>query len=363
MASFTEFPIPRINIDDYVAQAQEWAANPEDDAVTGGGGLYSALHYAAKAQATAETLASLATLENLVTSAEAAQTAAETARDNAFINAHVYPSTGAGLAATSLDGQFQVVTGYIATRYRHDSGPTANAVASYPALGLMGYHAIPCSVGGTVNAIEITPLTGLSGVAAVSQYSFTPAGANTLAPSINIVGVIGEQRAMRFPGGSTVPAGYLRTDTRYTVYYDGVTGWPTIISPLPHYLENLPLKDSGSSTATSLSLIPSIPHSVPSSSATTYTFIALADRGTGELPGMTATINGSELRQLRHPDGSQIEAETWEAGDVLVIGEYDADVGGFVLLSPGKPSDASARSLTDFFSLRTNQIAAIAALQ
>lgn len=63
--------------------------------------------------------------------AEAAKTAAETARDAAFVNADVYSDTAAGLAATSIGDQFQVVSGNEIIRYRHDSGPVATEVVRY----------------------------------------------------------------------------------------------------------------------------------------------------------------------------------------------------------------------------------------
>lgn len=87
---------------------------------------------AAEAEATAETLGDLTTLQGLVTDAEAAQLAAETARDAAFVNADVYADTAAGLAGTAEGDQFQVVSGAEIIRYRHDAGPVATEVARYP---------------------------------------------------------------------------------------------------------------------------------------------------------------------------------------------------------------------------------------
>ena len=45
----------------------------------------------------------------------------------------MYANTAAGLAAVPLNGFFQVVAGDAAIAYRHDSGPTATPVATYPA--------------------------------------------------------------------------------------------------------------------------------------------------------------------------------------------------------------------------------------
>ena len=63
--------------------------------------------------------------------AEIAKTAAETARDAAFINADVYADTAAGLAATSVGDQFQIVSGSQIIRYRHDAGPVAVEVVRF----------------------------------------------------------------------------------------------------------------------------------------------------------------------------------------------------------------------------------------
>lgn len=57
----------------------------------------------------------------------------QTAASAAFVNADAYTSTSAGLAATSVGGQFQVVQGFDIVRYRHDAGPVAVEVARYPA--------------------------------------------------------------------------------------------------------------------------------------------------------------------------------------------------------------------------------------
>ncbi len=65
--------------------------------------------------------------------AELAEVNAETARDAAFVNANVYANTTDGLAAVSLGGQFQVVSGSEIIRYREDAGPVATEVARYPA--------------------------------------------------------------------------------------------------------------------------------------------------------------------------------------------------------------------------------------
>ncbi len=136
-------------------KAQEWATNPEDDPVETG--QFSSLHWAAKAKdeklaaqvartgaETAETNAETAeagavaaqvAAELARAGAETAEANAESARDSAFVNAQVYADTAAGLAATSVGQQFQVVSGDEIIRYRHDAGPVATEVARYPAAG------------------------------------------------------------------------------------------------------------------------------------------------------------------------------------------------------------------------------------
>lgn len=127
-------------------KAQEWATNPEDTPVETG--QFSALHWSAKAEdeklaaqaartgaETAKTNAETAqaAAEAAQFGAETAETNAETARDAAFVNADVYADTTAGLAATTVGDQFQVVEGDEVIRYQHDAGPVATEVARYPA--------------------------------------------------------------------------------------------------------------------------------------------------------------------------------------------------------------------------------------
>lgn len=63
---------------------------------------------------------------------EVVRNQAEAARDAAFVNADVYADTAAGLAATTVGDQFQVVDGDEIIRYLHDTGPVATEVARYP---------------------------------------------------------------------------------------------------------------------------------------------------------------------------------------------------------------------------------------
>jgi sialidase-1 len=62
--------------------------------------------------------------------AEASEAQAEAARDAAYVNADVYASTAAGLAAVALGVQFQVASadGLTMQRYQHDAGPVATPV-------------------------------------------------------------------------------------------------------------------------------------------------------------------------------------------------------------------------------------------
>jgi len=68
------------------------------------------------------------------TAAAASAATATAASNSAYVNADVYASTAAGLAAVALGDQFQVVSadGLTMLRYRHDAGPVATLVASYP---------------------------------------------------------------------------------------------------------------------------------------------------------------------------------------------------------------------------------------
>lgn len=71
--------------------------------------------------------------------AQADRIAAQAARDAAFVNANVYSTVAAGLAAVADAVQFQVVSsdGVTITRYRRDSAVLATLVASYPAGSLL----------------------------------------------------------------------------------------------------------------------------------------------------------------------------------------------------------------------------------
>lgn len=68
-----------------------------------------------------------------VEQAEYASASAQAARDAAFVNATVYASISAGLAATTDGQQFQVVSGSEIIRYVRASSTVANEVARYPA--------------------------------------------------------------------------------------------------------------------------------------------------------------------------------------------------------------------------------------
>jgi lysophospholipase L1-like esterase len=86
----------------------------------------------------ATTQAGIATTQAGVATAQAvtatsAKTASESARDAAFVNANVYASTAAGLAATTDGQQFQVVSGIEIIRYTRTNSTTATEVARYPA--------------------------------------------------------------------------------------------------------------------------------------------------------------------------------------------------------------------------------------
>jgi hypothetical protein len=63
---------------------------------------------------------------------EAARDQAVSARDAAFVSLNIYASTAAGLAATVVGDQFQVVSGEEVIRYRHDAGPVATELVRFP---------------------------------------------------------------------------------------------------------------------------------------------------------------------------------------------------------------------------------------
>ena len=88
---------------------------------------------------TATTQAGIATTQAGL--AATARAGAETARDAAYVNANVYDTTAAGLAATTNGQQFQVVSGGEIIRYRNNSG-SAVEVARYPKGGFQRYMGI-----------------------------------------------------------------------------------------------------------------------------------------------------------------------------------------------------------------------------
>lgn len=105
-------------------KAHDWADEAEDIEVEVG--QFSARHHAAKASE--QRILS----EAAGTAATNAQTAAETARDAATVNATAYDDVAAGLAATTIGDQFQVILDDEVVRYEHEAGPVATEVARYP---------------------------------------------------------------------------------------------------------------------------------------------------------------------------------------------------------------------------------------
>jgi len=71
-----------------------------------------------------------------------AKTGAETARDAALLNADIYASTSAGLAATSVGNYFQTYSGnsneYLIL-YRVDAGPVATLIKTYPSTAFFSF--------------------------------------------------------------------------------------------------------------------------------------------------------------------------------------------------------------------------------
>lgn len=107
------------------------------------------------------TQAGIATAQALISTANASATAADTiaaqtARDAAFVNADVYVSTAAGLAATTVGDQFQVVDGRFILRYLHETGPVATEVARYPSASYVaGLTLFPNSAGAGSNELAV----------------------------------------------------------------------------------------------------------------------------------------------------------------------------------------------------------------
>jgi hypothetical protein len=131
-----------LTTDEFAVLARAWAQNPEDVPVVTGPNGFSALHWAAKAAASAAladsegnaTIAQSAAIAAAASAVSADEDAdrAEAARDAAFVNADVYPDIATGRAAVSDGQQFQVVTGDEIIRYRRDSSSTQTEMARYP---------------------------------------------------------------------------------------------------------------------------------------------------------------------------------------------------------------------------------------
>lgn len=278
MADFTEFPIPTTNIADFVADVEAAAAAAD---------------------------------------ADAAATAADRVQ------------TGLDATATAAD---RVQTGLDAAATAADAASTA---ADAAALGVIpDAIAVPCDVTGTANALILTPKTGWSEPAGERLYTFKPVEVNTSNPTVYVAG---GARPLRFYDDTWVPAGWLHVGVPYVIQYNATTGVAYVVSPQPHYLDVVPMEDTGSTTATQLHLTDALIGAVVSSSRATYETVALFDRGVGVLGGMLAVINGAEMKNVLHPDGSAIEPGTFFAGDTLSIGQLDVSINAYPLLSPAKP--------------------------
>lgn len=111
---------------DYSAAAEYWAIQAAASAA------------AAAASAANASASEIAAANDATAAAGSAASAAyyaaqaQTAANNAFVNANVYASVAAGLAATTVGQQFQVLDYDEYVRYRHDAGPIATEIARYP---------------------------------------------------------------------------------------------------------------------------------------------------------------------------------------------------------------------------------------
>lgn len=128
----------RVIVVDLVAQVEDFSINFGDltSAITTTEALrdQAAVENSA-AQAAAETATTQAALSTTQSGlSAAAKTASEAAAALAFSNANAYATTAAGLAATTVGQQFQVasVDGLSSVRYRHDAGPVATAIMTFP---------------------------------------------------------------------------------------------------------------------------------------------------------------------------------------------------------------------------------------
>ncbi len=105
--------------------AQRYAQSPVDTPVAGGDG-FSALHHAAKAaQDRVLTGQDAAATALAASQAQAALVLTEAAWDAAGLGAGAFLNTGAGLAATSVGGQFRVIAGAELVLYDHEAGGVA----------------------------------------------------------------------------------------------------------------------------------------------------------------------------------------------------------------------------------------------
>jgi hypothetical protein len=124
---------------------------------------------AANEATSAQTSVGLAT--NQATAAQASRVAAESARDAAFVNANVYASTAAGLAATTDGEQFQVVSGNEIIRYVRTNSTTATEVARYASsAGSMIYRGAPATASLDFNTTTSSGLWLING----PQYNPPP---------------------------------------------------------------------------------------------------------------------------------------------------------------------------------------------
>jgi len=80
----------------------------------------------------------------------ASATAARNARDAAFVSAQVYDTIAAGIAATSIAGQFAVVDGLELVRYRHATGGAAQELFRFPSSAI---HNNILALVGDINAL------------------------------------------------------------------------------------------------------------------------------------------------------------------------------------------------------------------
>ena len=265
---------------------------------------------------------------------------------------------GAGQAGEVLDSDTGTHTDPVASGTVPNAGRYSWSVspAGWERIGDTGLSGrapmesaiVPCAVSGTANSITLTPEAGYThGTSAERLFSFEATASNTGAMTLQIPSfAASDLRQIRLPNNHQVPAGTIREGASVVVRYKltgPLAGQYELIAPQPIYSSDIPLTQTNVS-ANYFITVASIPGMTPASGRSTFSVVAAADRGTGELLGVLLSIDGAEVKNVLHPDGTAVEPGTYVTGDTLVFGALDTGLNAYPLLSPGKPSAAAASS-------------------